>query len=249
MHAFPAFTENLREIWYPSSLRVWHGVESVIIRLPIWQPCAWDTNNEFVSKQLGYFIPGFSATSGDHPLSFGVKTSSCQTLLCRLSSHGCSKFMLGVLLVLPPPALYLSGSWMAKECLTLCMRWCDMVIICCHVGGIVLLWWVQKWSILCSSTFCVCVSEWSGLRGWTIHDWAKWFEVIPRRFRHIWRFVSGLRVGLCSIEWSDKGCQTVHEATRRSKMILEWPGRVHSWMHARRQRLWWLFEHIHRHTI
>jgi hypothetical protein len=50
----------------------------------------------------------------------GMEISGCLTSFCRLSSQGCPRYVLGVLLMPPPPALYLSGSLMAEEYSALC---------------------------------------------------------------------------------------------------------------------------------
>jgi hypothetical protein len=55
-----------------------------------------------------------------------------------------------------------------------------------------------------------------GVRGRTVCDWAKWFEVISRRSDHIWRNLDGICVGVCWVGRSGKIRRTVCDVSRQS---------------------------------
>jgi hypothetical protein len=120
VRAFPTFTKKIREVWYPSPLWIRHSVESVAIRLLYNCPIP-DTLTPTLSLNiLATLSLILFAMSGDHPLSLWVEISGCLKSLCRLSSQGRLRCVLGVLLMSPAPALYLSGSLVAEQYSALC---------------------------------------------------------------------------------------------------------------------------------
>jgi hypothetical protein len=121
--AFPTFTRKFREVWYSSSLWIWYDVESVAIRLLIRLPVLDTLTPSLSLNILATSSLILSAMSDDHPLSLWVEISGCLTSLCRLSSHGCLRCVLGILLMSPAPALHLSGSLVAEQYSALCPCW------------------------------------------------------------------------------------------------------------------------------
>jgi hypothetical protein len=170
MHVFVAFTVKLREIWYPSSLRIWHGVKSVIIRLLIWLPYAWHTNIEFVSEQPSYFVPSFSTTSSDHPLSLGMKTSGYYAFVSAFFP-GMSKMHVRCPISATPScpiSLKLSGGRRIFGPVLYEVAWHGYNILPVGLHSATMMG--AKVMHIVHSVFCVCIPGRSRVRGRTVRD-------------------------------------------------------------------------------
>jgi hypothetical protein len=138
--AFPTFTKKLREVWYSSSLWIWHGVESVAIRLPIRLPCTRHTNTEFVPEHPGYLVsdplhhvwrPSIEFVGGNLRLP-DITLSAFPPGMFEV----CARCPINVTSSYPIPLRLFCGRTVFNP---MSMRWYGMIIMCCWWGTIMLL--------------------------------------------------------------------------------------------------------------